>query len=70
MYSFAGFFARPQVPQPDTLPADAVWRVIDKPFSGVGVRIPELLGTTPDVTRVEGLARQLGLAEVDWLFLT
>jgi hypothetical protein len=69
-YSFAGLFAKPPVPRPHALLAGAVWRDIDAPFEGVGIRFPEFLGKTPDVAEVAQLAQQLGLAAADWLYLT
>ena len=39
MYEFTGYFARPAVPQPVSLPTGAVWREIAVPFVGVGVRV-------------------------------
>jgi hypothetical protein len=70
-YQFAGFFASPAVPQPEGLPAGAVWREITSPFVGVGIRLPALIGKTPTRAEVETLARQLGIHTADrWLYLT
>jgi hypothetical protein len=71
-YEFTGFFARPAVPQPRTLPQGAVWRAIAKPFTGVGVRLPDSddrLLLPPSET--EALARQFGLDAAEfWVYLT
>ena len=68
---FSGFFARPPVSRPETLPEGAVWRQISAPFAGVGVRLEHLSGKKPAPDRVEALARQLGIARAtDWLYLT
>jgi hypothetical protein len=69
-YEFAGIFAKPSIAQPDSLPPDAVWRVITAPFSGVGVRLPSLAQETPDVYFVSQLVQQFGLASGDWLYIT
>ena len=69
-YQFAGFFAQPAVSKPLDLPANAVWREITSPFAGVGVRLPDLIGSRPAVADVESLASQLGLEKADrWLYL-
>jgi hypothetical protein len=69
MYSFAGFFAKLPMAQPEILPTGAVWRAIDKPFTGVGVRLPELEEEVLDAARVNELARRLGFVAGDWLYL-
>jgi hypothetical protein len=70
-YRFAGVFARPAIPRPKVLPSGAVWRDIAKPFAGVGVRLPALIGETPAAADVESLTRQLGMDAADcWLYLT
>jgi hypothetical protein len=70
-YQFAGFFAQPALVRPDSLPQHAAWREIDTPFTGVGVRLPALIGRTPPPGEVQALARQLGLhAAASWLYLT
>jgi hypothetical protein len=70
-YEFAGFFARPPLPQPTVLPPTAVWREIVSPFIGIGVRLPWLLGQEPTEAEVDGLAAQLGLGRADrWIYLT
>ena len=69
-YRFAGFFASPVLPQPDSLPAGAAWREIDSPFAGIGVRMPALVGKTPARDDMEMLARQLGLDAANrWLYI-
>lgn len=70
-YWFAGFFARPAIPKPDDLRADALWREISQPFIGVGVRLPHLQGKCPSASEVATLADALGLGAADcWLYLT
>lgn len=70
-YQFAGFFATAVIPKPDALPSGAVWREVESPFVGVGVRLPAFLGETPAQAELETLARQLGVDLVDrWLYLT
>jgi hypothetical protein len=70
-YQFAGFFAQPAVTRPDTLPENAIWREIDTSFTGVGVRLPALIGKTPATAEVQALARRLGLQSAEcWLYLT
>lgn len=66
---FTGFFSRPTVPLPETLPAGAVWRDIATPFVGVGLRLADSDGKhTP--AEVDALARQLGLDGAEcWVFL-
>ncbi|QDV38801.1 hypothetical protein [Tautonia plasticadhaerens] len=69
-YWFAGFFAKPAVDAPGELPEDAAWRVVESPFSGVGLRMPDLLDARPEVVRVLELARGLGIDRAeDWIFL-
>jgi hypothetical protein len=69
-YWFAGFFARPATDKPLVLPDDAVWRAIEAPFSGVGVRLPSLLGESPSVPEITRLAGELGMnAAEGWLFI-
>jgi hypothetical protein len=71
VYQFAGFFAKPSIDPPKTLPSGAVWRSISVPFDGVGVRIPALLGESPEPSEVHRLLEQLGLdVGSDWLYLT
>jgi hypothetical protein len=70
VYRFAGFFAKPSIGRPTSLPEGAVWRSIAVPFLGVGVRLPDLLGQSPDPAEVEYLLRQVGLnTATDWLYL-
>jgi hypothetical protein len=70
-YSFAGFFVRPPLEPPSDLPAGAVWRAIEEPFVGSGVRLPDLLGKTPAPAEVKHLACRLGFAATsDWIFIT
>jgi hypothetical protein len=71
VYRFAGFFAKPWIDRPTSLPEGAVWRSVSVPFAGVGVRLPALIGQSPDPAEVERLLRQVGLhAATDWLYLT
>lgn len=61
----------PMQPPPSVLPIEATWREIASPFSGVGVRLPQLLGGAPAPTEVEVLRQQLGLDNAErWLYLT
>jgi hypothetical protein len=70
MYQFDGFFAKPVIDRPITLPEGAVWRSITAPFVGVGVRLPALLGQSPDPVEVYRVLREVGLSTVkDWLYL-
>ena len=72
-YWFTGFFARPTVQRPETLPRGGVWRDIATPFLGVGVRLSasgddEELANPADV---QALAGQLGLFAADsWVYLS
>jgi hypothetical protein len=69
-YLFAGFFVRPAVPRPDVLPKGAVCRDVVSPFTGVGLRIPNLIDVMPDPDTVQVLAREMGLeASECWLYL-
>jgi hypothetical protein len=71
VYRFAGFFAKPLIDQPASLPEDAVWRSISLPFTGVGVRLPALIGESPAPSEVRCLLQQVGLhAATDWLYIT
>ena len=70
-YQFAGFFAAPDVPEPKSLPPGGVWREIAKPFVGVGLRIPEFVGKSPEPGLVVSLAQELGIASSsNWLYVT
>ncbi len=72
-YEFAGFFARPTLPCPESLPPGGVWRDIDAPFVGVGVRLPSLIDddTLPSPPDLHALARDLGLHDADrWIYMT
>ena len=70
-YWFSGFLAKPPIARPETLLEGEVWREISAPFSGIGVRLEDLLGTNPDPDRVEVLARRLGVVRAsEWLYLT
>ena len=70
MYRFTGFFARPAVERPATLPAGAVWREIAAPFAGVGVRLPELTGKEPGLDEARRLLAEVGLGgAADWMFI-
>jgi hypothetical protein len=70
-YYFTGFFASPAIERPAALPEGAIWRDIEAPFVGVGVRLPEC-DDAPLLSRDEvlGLLRQVGLAEAHrWIYL-
>jgi hypothetical protein len=76
-YRFEGFFARPSVRRPDSLPHGVEWRTIDTPFVGVGVRLldadEEFVGSDelPEPTALRDLAIDLGLDAADcWIYLT
>lgn len=70
-YRFTGFFARPVMQPPASLPEGAVWREIRRPFRGVGVRLGEMIGQIPSEAEVEPLLARLGLDRADdWLFLS
>jgi hypothetical protein len=70
VYRFTGFFARPAVEQPATLPAGAVRREITAPFAGVGVRLPALAGKEPGLDEAQRLLAEVGLGgAADWLFI-
>jgi hypothetical protein len=69
-YQFAGFFAKPAIDRPDYLPEGAVWRSISVPFEGVGVRLPAMIGQSPDPRKVGRLLREVGLQTAsDWLYI-
>src|SRR5689334_22862450 len=69
-YRFTGFLAKPPVSRPSELPQTAVWRDIEVPFTGVGVRLGGLTDETPTADEVEALAAQLGISlATDWIFL-
>ena len=70
MYRFTGFFARPDVERPDTLPAGAVWCEVAAPFVGVGVSLPELTNDKPGPDEARRLLAAVGLGEAaHWLFI-
>ncbi len=69
-YRFAGSFAKPLIDHPVDLPGDTMWRTISAPFVGVGVRLPSLLGESPDPWQVGRLRCRVGLhAAREWLDL-
>ena len=72
-YRFNGFFARPPVDRPTTLPEGAVWRDIVAPFVGVGVRI-RVTGIGDDEPGPEDartLLAAVGLGGAsDWVYLS
>jgi len=69
-YQFTGFFAKPTITPPRRLPEGAVWRNLDTPFVGIGVRLPAFHSSTAPAGEVLELARRLGLdPATDWLFL-
>ena len=71
MYQFAGFFAKPPIEPPATLPSGVVWRAISAPFAGIGVRVSSLIGQSPQRDEVEILARKLSLlSALEVLYLT
>ena len=72
-YEFTGFFAAPAIQRPITLPEGTVWRNIETPFVGVGVKLVERDNDAPlpSQTDVLGLLRQVSLSDAQrWLFLT
>lgn len=70
-YHFAGFLAASRIKQPERLPERAVWREIDRPFAGVGLRLPEFIGERPEPAVVSRFADELGFATShSWLYLT
>ena len=70
-YQFAGFFAKPVLTAPAVLPEQAVWRVIETPFEGVGVALSSLQGAEICAEAVLALAYDLGFEAADaWLFLS
>jgi len=69
-YWFSGFFAKPSVEPPTTLPERAVWREIVSPFVGVGVLLAELQGERPSSEEVQSLVQRLGIDRADWIYLT
>lgn len=72
MYKFAGFFAKQQLKPPAASGVDAVWRAINTPFVGVGIRLQEFIDgdELPDPDRVTAIRERLGLgAAIDWLFI-
>ena len=69
-YRFAGFFAKPTIDRPESLSEGAVWRSISAPFEGVGVRLPALIGKSPDPAEVDRLLQEVGLRTAhDWLYI-
>ena len=71
-YRFTGFFARPSVECPTTLPAGAVWRETPVPFIGVGVRVRVfgLADDEPKPDEARRLLAEVGLSDAtDWLYL-
>jgi hypothetical protein len=70
LYRFTGFFARPVVMRPATLPAGAVWREVISPFAGVGVQLHGLAHGEPGPDDAKQLLAEVGLSNaVDWLFI-
>ena len=70
MYRFIGFFARPVIDRPATLPSGVVWREITAPFTGVGVRSPGLANHEPGPDEARQLLAEVGLGRAaDWLFI-
>ena len=70
MYRFTGFFARPAINCTAALPAEAVWREITAPFTGVGVRLPGLANDEPGPEDAQRLLAEVGLGGgADWLFI-
>ena len=76
-YQFEGFFARPSIRRPNSLPQGVKWRAITTPFVGVGVRMPEVDGQfggsdeLPSPIALQNLASEFGLDRADcWIYLT
>jgi hypothetical protein len=71
VYRFAGFFAKPIIARPESLPGGVAWRCIAVPFEGVGVRVAALIGQSPELTEVNRVRTQVGLQDAtNWLYLT
>jgi hypothetical protein len=70
VYRFTGFFARPAIERPATLPIGAVWREVAVPFVGVGVRLLNLPHDEPGPDEARRLLIEVGLDGAgDWLFI-
>jgi hypothetical protein len=70
VYRFTGFFARPAIERPATLPARAVWRELAAPFVGVGVSLSGLADDEPGPDEARRLLAEVGFGGVaDWLFI-
>ena len=70
MYRFTGFFARPVIERPATLPNGASWREVATPFAGVGISLPGLTNDKPGVGEACKLLAEVGLGgATDWLFI-
>jgi hypothetical protein len=70
MYRFTGFFARPVIDRPATLPTKSSWREVATPFAGVGVSLPGLANDKPDSAEARRLLAEVGLGgATDWLFI-
>jgi len=70
VYRFTGFFARPVIKPPATLPAGSVWREVTAPFLGVGVSMSNLVNRDPGLDEARRLLAGVGLGDAtDWLFI-
>lgn len=70
-YQFAGLFSKFWPGGVLESAPGVVWKVIDTPFAGVGVRLAALLGESPPPGEVEALRERYGLGQVkDWLYLS
>ena len=71
-YRFKGFFVRPAFRLRGDIPAGAIWREINSPFIGIGIRLPDdesdevKLLTIDDILT---LSRQLGFETANWVYL-
>jgi len=72
-YSFDGFFARPAIRRPASIPLKVNWRQIVTPFVGIGLRLPDSddgFDDRPPPAIIQNLAREFGLNNADsWIYL-
>jgi hypothetical protein len=70
MYRFTGFFSRPVIECPSSLPTGAIWRNVSTPFAGVGVSLSHLDHDEPGPDEAKRLLAEVGLSgATDWLFI-
>ena len=72
MYLFAGFFAIGEIARPQRITQpDVIWRQIESPFIGVGIRTGFLLQEEPEAAYVIALAKEFNISDSDaWIYLT